>query len=193
MIKAWTDKKTLKRILQLLRDIERNGYDGIGKPEPLRGDLSSYWSRRIDDCNRIVYRIDGDGIRIVQCGSTTEISKNGKKKAERNFALLLPLFYGSDQPIAATDFERRDTLREEVFLCRTPLEAAMVSARSALRKLSSAAALSPASTAALTFLTAVLTADLTALFLSALFADVKILFFADLMFANFFSSHSRIR
>lgn len=82
MIKAWTedawedfeywtkqDKKTLKRILQILRDIERNGYDGIGKPEPLRGDLSSYWSRRIDDCNRIVYRIDGDVIQIVQCGS----------------------------------------------------------------------------------------------------------------------------
>ena len=82
MIKAWTedawedfedwtkqDKKTLKRILQLLRDIERNGYDGIGKPEPLRGDLSPYWSRRIDDCNRIVYRINGDVIQIVQCGS----------------------------------------------------------------------------------------------------------------------------
>ena len=82
MIKAWTedawedfeywlkqDKKTLKRILQLLRDIERNGYDGIGKPEPLRGDLSSYWSRRIDDCNRIVYQINGDVIQIVQCGS----------------------------------------------------------------------------------------------------------------------------
>ncbi|WP_455147057.1 Txe/YoeB family addiction module toxin, partial [Stomatobaculum longum] len=56
-------------ILQLLRDIERNGYDGIGKPEPLRGDLSPYWSRRIDDCNRIVYRINGDVIQIVQCGS----------------------------------------------------------------------------------------------------------------------------
>ena len=82
MIKAWTedawedfeywlkqDKKTLKRILQILRDIERNGYDGIGKPELLRGDLSSYWSRRIDDCNRIVYRINGDVIQIVQCGS----------------------------------------------------------------------------------------------------------------------------
>ena len=82
MIKAWIedawedfeywlkqDKKTLKRILQLLRDIERNGYDGIGKPEPLRGDLSPYWSRRIDDCNRIVYQINGDVIQIVQCGS----------------------------------------------------------------------------------------------------------------------------
>ena len=63
------DKKTLKRILQLLKDIERNGYMGIGKPERLRGILSSYWSRRIDDANRIVYRIDDDVLKIVQCGS----------------------------------------------------------------------------------------------------------------------------
>lgn len=82
MIKAWTDeawedytywqaqdKKTLKRINALLKDIERNGYDGIGKPERLAGDLSAYWSRRIDEQNRIVYRIDGDTIKIVQCGS----------------------------------------------------------------------------------------------------------------------------
>ena len=67
MIKAWSDaawedfeywmkqdKKTLKRILQLLKDIERNEYDGIGNPERLSGDLSAYWSRRIDDANRIV-------------------------------------------------------------------------------------------------------------------------------------------
>ena len=72
MIKAWTeeawedfeywttqDRKVLKRILQLLKDIDRNSYEGIGKPERLSGDLSSYWSRRIDDANRIVYRIDG--------------------------------------------------------------------------------------------------------------------------------------
>ena len=63
------DKKTLKRILLFLKDIERNGYEGIGKPEPLLGDLSAYWSRRIDAANRIVYRIDGDTIKIVQCGS----------------------------------------------------------------------------------------------------------------------------
>jgi toxin YoeB len=83
MLKAWTDaawedfeywtkkqdKKTLKRILQLLKDIDRNGYDGIGKPERLSGDLSSYWSRRIDNENRIVYRIDGDILKIIQCGS----------------------------------------------------------------------------------------------------------------------------
>ncbi len=82
MIKAWTDeawedfeywlkmdKKTLKKILLLLKDIERNGYEGIGKPERLSGDLSNYWSRRIDHANRIVYRIDEDILKIVQCGS----------------------------------------------------------------------------------------------------------------------------
>ncbi len=63
------DKKTLKRILRLLKDIDRNGYDGIGKPERLSGDLASYWSRRIDDANRIVYRIEDNMIKIVQCGS----------------------------------------------------------------------------------------------------------------------------
>ena len=66
----WTkqDKKTLERILQLLKDIDRNGYDGISKPERLTGDLSSCWSRRIDECNRLVYRIDNNTIMIVQCG-----------------------------------------------------------------------------------------------------------------------------
>ena len=49
------DKKTLGHILQLLKDIDRNGYEEIGKPERLSGDLSAYWSRRIDDVSRIVY------------------------------------------------------------------------------------------------------------------------------------------
>ena len=70
--KAWQDylywqtqdKKTLKRINQLLQDIERNGYSGIGKPEPLKGDLTGYWSRRIDDVNRIVYRLFDDVIEL---------------------------------------------------------------------------------------------------------------------------------
>ena len=61
------DKKTLKRINQLLQDILRNGNDGIGKPEPLRGDLSGFWSRRIDAANRLVYRISGDIIEVVSC------------------------------------------------------------------------------------------------------------------------------
>ena len=63
------DKKMLKRINQLLKDIDRNQYEGIGKPEPLIGDLSGYWSRRIEDKNRIVYKIKNNQIIIIQCGS----------------------------------------------------------------------------------------------------------------------------
>lgn len=64
------DKKTLKRINKLIQDIERNGYDsGLGKPEPLRNNLSGWWSRRIDDSNRIVYRIRENRLEILQCGS----------------------------------------------------------------------------------------------------------------------------
>jgi toxin YoeB len=61
------DKKTLKRINQLLKDIERNGNDGIGKPEALIGDLSGWWSRRIDDTNRLVYRIEKGKIIVSHC------------------------------------------------------------------------------------------------------------------------------
>ena len=63
------DKKTLKRINKLIQDIERNGYNGMGKPEPLKGDLSRYWSVRIDDVNRIIFRIVNDELEIWQCGS----------------------------------------------------------------------------------------------------------------------------
>lgn len=63
------DKKTLKKINNLLKDIDRNVYNGIGKPEPLLGDLSGYWSRRIDDKNRIVYKVENNQIIIIQCGS----------------------------------------------------------------------------------------------------------------------------
>jgi len=63
------DKKTLKRINQLLKDIDRNGYDGIGKPEPLKYeyDHQGCWSRRIDESNRLVYYIEDDKIIILQC------------------------------------------------------------------------------------------------------------------------------
>ena len=61
------DKKTLKRINALIRDIERGGFDGIGKPEPLKGDLSGFWSRRIDDAHRLVYRIANDVLEIISC------------------------------------------------------------------------------------------------------------------------------
>lgn len=61
------DKKTLKRINSILQDIIRNGYDGIAKPEPLKENLRGFWSRRIDEANRIVYRISEDRIEIIQC------------------------------------------------------------------------------------------------------------------------------
>ncbi len=61
------DKKTLKRINALLTDIQRNVYDGIGKPEPLRGNLTGWWSRRIDDVNRIVYYEREGIIYILSC------------------------------------------------------------------------------------------------------------------------------
>ena len=61
------DKKTLKRINQLVRDVERNPFNGIGKPEPLKGELSGFWSRRIDNINRLVYRINGDILEILSC------------------------------------------------------------------------------------------------------------------------------
>ena len=61
------DKKTLKRINSLIKDTERNPFEGIGKPEPIKGDLSGFWSRRIDDTNRFVYRINNDKLEILSC------------------------------------------------------------------------------------------------------------------------------
>jgi len=73
--KAWEDfldwqardKKTLKRINMLLRDIGRGNFDGLGKPEPLKGELQGFWSRRIDETNRLVYRVEGKTIEILSC------------------------------------------------------------------------------------------------------------------------------
>ena len=61
------DKKILKRINELIKDVERNGYVGIGKPEPLKHNLSGYWSRRINDEHRLIYSINGDNINIISC------------------------------------------------------------------------------------------------------------------------------
>ena len=61
------DRKTLKRINSLLRDIERSNFNGIGKPEPLKGELSGFWSRLIDDTNRLVYRISNGVLEILSC------------------------------------------------------------------------------------------------------------------------------
>jgi toxin YoeB len=61
------DRRTLKRINALIEDVVRNGNSGIGKPEALRHGLRGYWSRRITDEHRLVYRIVGDELRIVAC------------------------------------------------------------------------------------------------------------------------------
>lgn len=66
---AWQseDKKTLKRINLLIQDMQRNPFSGIGKPEPLKENLSGFWSRRIDDQNRIVYKFENNTLYIVAC------------------------------------------------------------------------------------------------------------------------------
>jgi len=81
MQKAWTDeaweeylywqtqdKKTLRRINKILKDINRSPFEGIGKPELLKDNMQGYWSRRIDEGNRIVYKVEKEQIVIVQCG-----------------------------------------------------------------------------------------------------------------------------
>ena len=73
--KAWDDylywqsedKQILRRVNQLVKDIERNPFRGIGKPEPLKGELSGFWSRRIDNVHRLVYRINDEFIEILSC------------------------------------------------------------------------------------------------------------------------------
>lgn len=61
------DKKTLKRINRLIEDIKREPFEGIGKPEPLKENLSSFWSRRIDEVNRLVYAVNDDYWTIISC------------------------------------------------------------------------------------------------------------------------------
>jgi len=62
-----TDKKMLKKVNNLMKEIERCPYEGIGKPEPLKHDLSGWWSRQIDEKNRIVYRIKEEKLELSQC------------------------------------------------------------------------------------------------------------------------------
>lgn len=67
------DKKTLKKINELIKDIIRNGYSGIGKPEPLKGNLTGWWSRRINNADRIIYKIEGEICIIAQIRGHYEI------------------------------------------------------------------------------------------------------------------------
>ena len=72
---AWDDyqywqtqgRKTLKRINQLIREAQRTPFEGIGKPEPLKANLQGFWSRRIDDVNRLVYEATDDQLNIIAC------------------------------------------------------------------------------------------------------------------------------
>ena len=72
--KAWdeylywqkTDKKILNRINTIIKDIQRSPFEGIGKPEPLKHNLSGYWSRRINDEHRLIYKVEKDAIKIAQ-------------------------------------------------------------------------------------------------------------------------------
>jgi toxin YoeB len=61
------DKKTLKRINKLISDTQRSPFKGIGKPEPLKENLSGFWSRRIDDGHRLVYAVDDKKLTIISC------------------------------------------------------------------------------------------------------------------------------
>lgn len=61
------DRKILRKINELLKDIERNGNEGLGKPEPLKHDLTGYWSRRITEKDRLIYRVIEDTIYIIGC------------------------------------------------------------------------------------------------------------------------------
>lgn len=61
------DKKTLKRINKLITACKRSPFEGIGKPEPLKENLSGFWSRRIDEANRLVYAVDDDYLTIIAC------------------------------------------------------------------------------------------------------------------------------
>jgi toxin YoeB len=62
-----TDKKILKRINMLIKDISRNPFDGVGKPEPLKHKYRGFWSRRINEEHRIIYQVKEDEIRIIKC------------------------------------------------------------------------------------------------------------------------------
>jgi toxin YoeB len=61
------DRKTLKRISKLIEDTKRSPFKGIGKPEPLKENLSGFWSRRIDESNRLVYAVDNNQLTIISC------------------------------------------------------------------------------------------------------------------------------
>ena len=63
------ETKTLKKIHRLLEDIDRSPFDGLGKPEPLKFELSGYWSRRINEADRLIYKVEKEIINVIACKS----------------------------------------------------------------------------------------------------------------------------
>jgi toxin YoeB len=74
---AWDDytfwlennTKTLKKIHRLLKDVDRSPFEGLGKPEALKYELQSYWSRRIDETDRLIYKVENETITVISCKS----------------------------------------------------------------------------------------------------------------------------
>jgi toxin YoeB len=67
------DRKLLKRILRIIKECKSSPFEGIGKPEPLKGNLKGYWSRRIDDEHRLIYKVTADEILVISMrGQNTE-------------------------------------------------------------------------------------------------------------------------
>ena len=66
------DKKIVKKINEIIKDIKKNGNEGIGKPEPLKNELSGYWSRRITDKHRFIYKLTETGIVVIACANHYE-------------------------------------------------------------------------------------------------------------------------
>ena len=83
------DKKTLRKINKLMKDIQRNPFEGTGHPEPLSGNLSGWWSRHIYEKNRIVYKTLGSNTTILSCKGITTTNRNTKGQGLRAVYLCL--------------------------------------------------------------------------------------------------------
>lgn len=92
------DRKTLRRINALIRDVDRNGNEGIGKPEPLKHGFHGYWSRRITDEHRLIYEVSDDEIRIAACRYHYGSWRDAVRRADR----------GSRPPVRAVGLPRMD-------------------------------------------------------------------------------------
>ena len=101
------DRRMVERINTLIRETQREPFAGIGKPEPLNGDLSGFWSRRIDDTHRIVYRVEGDTVEVAQCIQRFVVTRLDDAQSCHRFAQpqirqqLAMCSFGSEVPRSA--------------------------------------------------------------------------------------------